>query len=152
MPEAYLHWDTQVTFYWFQTFPAGKSIEVTHTYRPVPGSFFFYAPTLDIPEAQKMFCFDQDFTKAAVAGLKTAWQNTMYGYELRYILTTARNWGGPIGKFKLTVEASAPGSLVSSCAKGLRRTSPTTLAMTREDYRPDEDLTILFVEPAQEPK
>ena len=123
-----------------------------HTYRPVPGTFFFYAPTLAMPEAQKEFCFDQDFIKAAGAGLKAAWQKTMHGYDLRYILTTARNWSGPIKKFKLTVAASAPGLLVSSCAKGIQRTSPTTLVMTREDFHPDEDLTILFVEPAQPPK
>ena len=151
-PEAFLHWDTQVTFYWFQTFPAGRSIEVTHTYRPVPGSFFFYAPTLAMPEVEKEFCFDQDFITAAGPRLEAAWQKTMHGYELKYILTTARNWSGPIGRFKLTVEASAPGSLASTCAKGIRRTSPTTLVMTREDFRPDEDLTILFVEPAQPPK
>jgi hypothetical protein len=125
---------------------------VTHTYRPIPGSFFFYTPMLAMPELQKEYCFDWEFMKAAGTGLERAWQKTMRGYDVKYILRTARNWNGPIKKFKLTVEASEPDSLASTCAKGVERTTPTTFVVTREDYEPDEDLTILFVEPAREPK
>ena len=40
-PHASAHWQAHITFYWFQTFPAGRTIEVTHRYHPVPRHFFF---------------------------------------------------------------------------------------------------------------
>ena len=41
-PLANAHWDTHIAYYWFQTFPAGRSIEVTHRYKPVPRQFLLH--------------------------------------------------------------------------------------------------------------
>jgi hypothetical protein len=103
-PLANTHWDTHITFYWFQTFPAGSTIEVTHRYKPVPRRFFFAKDDLASPETRKLFCMDQDFVSAAQAALKQATQDILAGTELKYVLTTDGNWLGPIQKFRLTVE------------------------------------------------
>jgi hypothetical protein len=153
-PLATTHWDTHIAFYWFQTFPAGRTIEVTHRYHPVPRHFFFVDGDLASPDMRKKYCFDPAFTQAARAAFKRAAQGqedgysaTLPGRELKYVLTTAGNWLGPIGKFRLTVEKPSPDALVSLCATGIKRTSPTTFELAADNYSPQEDLNLLFVEP-----
>ena len=38
-------------------------------------------------------------------------------------------------------------ALVSLCADGIRCASPTTFTMSADNYTPDSDLNMLFVEP-----
>jgi hypothetical protein len=151
-PQANLHWDAHITFYWFQTFPAGRTIEVTHRYRPVPRQFFVTNAELTSAETQKVYCIDPAFVRAAGARLQQSPQNALAGYELKYVLTTAGNWLGPIQKFRLTVQKSSPDALVTWCAKNIKRSSPTTFTLSQENYSPDEDLKILFVEPIHQDK
>ena len=146
-PLANTHWDTHITFYWFQTFPAGSTIEVTHRYKPVPRRFFFAKDDLATPETRTLFCMDQDFISAAQAALKQASQDILAGTELKYVLTTAGNWLGPIQKFRLTVEKPSDKALVSLCAKGIKRAGPTTFTLAEDDYVPAGDLNVLFAEP-----
>jgi hypothetical protein len=149
-PLATTHWETHIAFYWFQTFPAGRSIEVTHRYHPVPRHFFFGKEDLASPEMRKIYCIDSDFVRSAEAKLAQSSQDILKGYELKYVLTTAENWLGPIGKFKLTVDKTTPDALVSFCAQGIKKTSPTTFVLSEDDYNPSEDLSILFVEPLKD--
>lgn len=156
-PLATTHWQTSITFYWFQTFPAGRSIDVTHRYHPVPRHFFFSEEDLDSAEMKQKYCFDQAFADAARAMLKRAAQGheedyspILKGKELRYVLTTAENWLGPIKKFTLRVEKPSPDALVSLCAEGIKRTSPTSFELTEQDYSPAEDLKVLFLEPLKD--
>lgn len=154
-PLASPHWETQITFYWLQTFPAGRTTEVTHRYHPVPRHFFFSASDLASPDMRKKYCFDQAFIDAARAALERVAKGQeegsspiLGGRELKYVLTTAGNWLGPIGTFRLTVEKPSRQALVSLCASGIRRTSPTTFELSADNYSPDSDLNLLFVEPA----
>jgi hypothetical protein len=149
-PLATTHWETHIAFYWFQTFPAGRSIEVTHRYHPVPRHFFFGKEDLASPEMRKTYCFDADFVRSAQAKLAQSSQDVLKGYELKYVLTTAENWLGPIGKFKLTVDKTTPDALVSLCAQGIKKADPTTFVLTEDDYTPSEDLSVLFLEPLKE--
>ena len=66
------------------------------------------------------------------------------------MLTTAENWLGPIGKFKLTVDKTTPDALVSLCAQGIKKAGPTTFVLAEDDYTPSEDLSVLFLEPLKE--
>lgn len=62
-----------------------------------------------------------------------------------YIVTTARNWAGRIGRFTLTIDKGRPDTLVSFCRSGVTKTGPTTFRWEARDYVPDEDLRVLFV-------
>ncbi len=146
-PSANVHWNTQITFYWFQTFPAGRTIEVTHEYRAVPRQFFFSTDELNSAEMQKAYCMDADFARSAGSLIGQTSQSTLSGYELKYVLTTAGNWLGPIRNFRLTVDKSAANALVSLCADGIKSAEPTTYVQTQENFYPSEDLKILFVAP-----
>lgn len=149
-PLANTHWNTHVTFYWFQTFPAGRTIEVTHRYRPVPRQFFFSDDDLASAENQKVYCIDSAFARSARTRIQQASQHVLAGYELKYVLTTAGNWMGPIQKFRMTVEKSSPDTLVSLCGTGIRRASQTSYVLSQENYSPGADLQVLFVEPLGE--
>lgn len=153
-PLATTHWETHITFYWFQTFPAGRTIEVTHRYHPVPRYFFFVEDDLDSADMRKKYCFDPAFAQAARAAFKRAaegqeegYSPTLPGRELKYVLTTAGNWLGPIQKFHLSVQKSSPEALVSLCAAGIKRASSTTFELSQDNYSPSEDLNVLFLEP-----
>lgn len=149
-PLATTHWQTHIAYYWFQTFPAGRTIEVTHRYHPVPRHFFFGKEDLSSPEMRKAYCFDSSFVQAAQAKLAQTSQDVLKGYELKYVLSTAENWLGPIGKFKLTVDKTSPDTLVSLCAQGIKKAGPTTFVLTADDYNPSEDLSVLFLEALKE--
>ena len=133
-PLATTHWQTSITFYWFQTFPAERTIEVTHRYHPVPRHFFFSEEDLDSAEMKQKYCFDQAFANAARAMLKRAsegqgedYSPILQGRELRYVLTTAENWLGPIHKFSLKVEKPSPDALVSSVCRRYQAHQPDLL-------------------------
>ncbi len=154
-PLANAHWQTSIAFYWFQTFPAKGTIEIAHRYHPVPRYFFFGEEDLNSPEMQKTYCFDQAFADAARAMLKRAAKGgeaspILKGKELRYVLTTAENWLGPIKTFTLRIEKPSADALVSLCAEGIKRTGPTSFELTAEDYSPSEDLDVLFLEPLED--
>lgn len=117
-------WTTDITFYRLQNFPAGKTIEVTHKYRPVPRFFFKSSDEIAGAEMRKSFCPDNSFLNAAKAAQKTG---ALQGVELRYIIKTARNWSGPIGQFTLTIDKEDPKSLVSTCFTGLKNNRPDEL-------------------------
>jgi hypothetical protein len=69
--------------------------------------------------------------------------------DVRYILKTGRNWKGPIGKFKLTVDKGSPANLVSFCADGVKKTSPTTFTVEKTNWEPDRDLSVLVLQSIQ---
>jgi hypothetical protein len=146
-PLANAHWDTHLAYYWFQTFPAHKTVDVTHRYKPVPGRFFFTKETLADPEMRKRYCMDQAFISAAQKALNQSPQKLLDATELKYVLTTAGNWQGPIQKFQMTIEKPSAEALVSLCANGVKRAGPTTFTLSAEDYVPESDLAILFLAP-----
>lgn len=148
-PLATPHWTAELAFYWQQTFPARSSIEVTHRYRPVPSTFFLAGGNFEDAKFNDSFCIDDDFKRAVVKRAETARYGVLNGYELRYVLTTAKYWLGPIGRFTLTVDKGAPDALVSLCIDGIEKTGPTTFVHTARDFSPEKDLDVLFAAPAK---
>lgn len=146
-PLANVHWDARITYYWFQTFPARQTTEVTHRYRPVPRHFFFTKDALTEAATRQAYCMDPSFIRSAQAKLQKASLETLAGIDLKYVLTTAGNWLGPIGRFELTIDKSSPDDLVSFCGEGVRRVNPTTFTLTKQQFNPTEDLRVLFLAP-----
>jgi hypothetical protein len=66
--------------------------------------------------------------------------------RVSYILTTANNWSGPIGKFRLVVDKGDSDAIVSFCGENVRKISPTEFEMTA-DYVPLRELDILIARP-----
>lgn len=144
-----------------QGFPPKASVAVEHAYAPVtggsvgggfdkelrdePGSSFSYE--------RKKYCVDDDWLASFDAAAKKRRSSSSDpGYTeiwIGYVLKTGANWKGPIGDFRLVVDKGKADSLVSFCAEGVRKISPTQFEVRRKDYTPDADLDILIVEWAE---
>ena len=146
-------WRFESAFYWQQTFPPGQEIVIEHSYRPVVGFAFFGDYVLNDADYRTRYCIDDSFAAAAKKKLAAiAGGSNPYLDEKRigYILKTATNWAGPIGSFHLVVDKGDPAALVSFCATGLTKISPTRFEMTAHDFVPDKDLDILIAAPPKE--
>lgn len=153
-------WTLQSAYYWDMTFPPGKIVTVEHEYAPVTGGSFWGDGMVKTEAAAakdeffKDFCLDQrtlDAIGRKLAADQARNQNTgMLSYvEVRYILKTGRNWRGPIGKFRLTVDKGSPANLVSFCADGVTKTGPSTFVVEKTNWEPDRDLSVLILQSMQ---
>lgn len=141
-------WRSEAKFHWEQTFPAGRELHVSHAYVPVTGNHLLSREEAATPAYRARYCLDE----AGLAGVRRLIaaspmkeQGLTRAIEVPYIVTTARNWAGRIGRFTLTVDKGSPAALVSFCRTGVRKTGPTTFVWEATDYAPDSDLRILIV-------
>lgn len=143
--DAAAQWRGEAKFHWEQTFPAGQAVRVSHGYAPVKGNHLVSAKEAGERDYRERYCLDD----AGLAGIRRLGARKPDGYtravEVPYIVTTARNWAGRIGRFTLTVDKGRPDALVSFCRTGVRKTGPTTFVWEARDYLPDADLRVLVV-------
>ena len=153
---AYALWTVKETFHWEQTFPPDRPLKVEHSYKPVVGGSFIASN--EFPQAFRKNAFFQTFcvdstTEAGISRLVRAARKHMnaptllMSWYVDYVLTTGRNWKGPIGRFRLTVDKGKPDNIVSFCMNGVRRTGATTFTAELTDFEPMQDLHVMMVEP-----
>jgi hypothetical protein len=149
------NWTLKSSFFWTQTFPAGRELTVEHRYRPSVGETVgteVGSPTIDPQEAKRyatLYCVDKDF----IAGARKAQKPDARGFfttpfferRIAYVLTTGANWAGPIGDFRLTVDKGDADSLVSFCADGVKKVGPTTFEVRHANFTPARDLDVLIL-------
>ena len=149
------NWTLKSSFFWKQTFPAGREVAVEHRYRPSVGETvgtMLGSPDIDAQELsryQTLYCVDKDFLssakRAARANEAGIVQSPFFERRIAYVLTTGANWAGPIGDFRLTVDKGAPDSLVSFCADGVRKIGPTLFEVRHANFTPTRDLHVLIL-------
>jgi len=148
-------WDLATHVTRKQVFPAGRSVEVTHRYAPMIGGSV--AGSL-YPEVRKEFpgnitqyCIDKDFLAAFDRKVNArrnddsvpmAYSETWVGY----VLSSGRNWKGPIKDFRLVVDKGKAENMVSFCMNGVKKISPTQFEVRRSNFEPKGDLEILIVD------
>jgi hypothetical protein len=148
-------WTVRTRFYWTQRFPAHGSVVIDHSYQPVTGGSFFSRENLTGQYGTNevaAFCIDAA-TRARIAAKSDAAKKTNPGnngllssFWTDYILMTANNWNGPIGRFHLTLDKLKPGNVLSLCWKGdLKKTGPTTFESTLTNFSPAQDIRMLVV-------
>jgi hypothetical protein len=149
-------WTVELTYYWTQHFPAGKATVIEHHYKPVTGEQFFSRYSLTGEEMRdhwnKNFCLDAGTRAALAKGLDTMQQTgggesgtpMFIAYSTAYVLMTANNWKGPIGRFHLTLDKLKPENVISLCwdAAPLRKTGPTRFEATVTNFAPKRDLNV----------
>jgi hypothetical protein len=147
--KCWAYWRSRVQFYWTQRFPAGSSVEVQHTYRPIVGGGSIYAN--DTGETSvKPYCGGEDALRQ-IERQKAVHRGgpdkpALSERTIDYVLTTANNWAGPIREFRLSVVSDKPDDIVVSCMPGFKRTAPTRYELVRSDFRPDRDLRLLILQ------
>ncbi|MBV5266533.1 DUF4424 family protein [Pinisolibacter aquiterrae] len=151
------HWTTKTTVTRTQVFPAGKSIRVSHAYKPFVGGSVgsILKPDLrnqpdlakEVAAYRAKFCIDDAFVKgfdAARGKDEDALQSDLW---IGYVLTSGANWSGPIRHFRLVVDKGDPKNLVSFCATGVKKIAPTRFEVVYENFTPKQDLDVLIVRP-----
>lgn len=152
--EAHPHWIAKTSYWWHQTFPAGRTVVIAHHYQPVTGQFFFGASDLSDKERHYVrdYCIDaplQAAIRARVKKLDPMGTNGQYlqAYQTDFVLRTANNWKGPIGHFRLTLDKLRPGNLLSLCWDGvLKKSGATTFEAARDGFAPAHDINLLVLQ------
>lgn len=150
------HWTLKTAVYWSQTFPAGQPLAVEHRYKPSVGETTgtgLQMRPLDATELasyERRYCVD----KAFLSGLEAAGgprngdgfaKNNLFEKRIAYVLTSGANWAAPIGDFHLTVDKGDPTALISFCADGVKKISPTRFEVRHSNFTPTRNLAILIL-------
>ena len=118
-------WDNRTRFYWDQHFLANSTLHIEHKYKPIVGGS--YIPNSDDGKTTvEPYCGGaealsriEQFKKRHPA--KTPGDTVLSENRIQYILTTARNWRGPIRKFHLTVHTDSSEDILVTCMQGLKQ-------------------------------
>jgi len=149
-------WTLKTTYHFQQTFPAGREVVIEHRYTPGTGSSVGsvmgspYAPgTPEYADDIRTYCIDRSFLAAVDRAKAKAGQDGMPFSEQRvsYILTTGANWAAPIKDFRLVVDKGDARNLVSFCAEGVKKISPTQFEVRKTDFTPSAELNVLILRP-----
>ncbi len=154
------NWQVQAHVTRTQTFPAGKTILVEHSYKPVVGGSVGGMMERNnrkekyFKEYAAEYCMDKSFIKGfdkrRYSGRKDSDGNEVGQFYvehwLDYVLKSGANWKGPIKDFRLVVDKDKPGNLLSVCMTGVKKISPTRFEVRKTNFEPAQDIRILIVE------
>ncbi len=154
----YPQWTVKTKFYWTQKFPAKQTVVIEHSYQPVTGQSFFTTAYHKRTEKNLFgdlnYCIDER-TWATLAARTEGDQKPSEGtrlmntFETSYILSTAGNWQGPIGKFHLTLDKLKADNILSLCWDGeLKQTGATTFEFNQDNFAPKRDIVMIVFENA----
>ena len=133
-------WQKLISYSWQQTFPAGKTVHIRHTYTPSHQTTNVGHPfsrCIDM-ESQKY----QDFVFIPENESKYSWHHLDAQDYVEYILTTANNWQGPIENFNLLVESPLKSV---GCFDGEAFYAGQYFAVNRAHYTPQWDISVDFI-------
>jgi opacity protein-like surface antigen len=154
------NWQVQTHVTRKQIFPAGKTITVEHSYKPVVGGSVggmlerSGRKDSSYKEYIGSFCADKSFIKG-FDKIRYSGKKDKDGDEigqmyvetwLDYVLKSGANWKGPIKNFRLVVDKGNAKNLVSFCMDGVTKISPTQFEVRKTNFEPNKDLNILIVE------
>jgi hypothetical protein len=148
-------WTLKTTYFWRQTFPAGRVLDVQHRYTPSLGESAgtswgspLFATDAQYAARRAHYCVDDDFVASVAKTIMPGEQYSPMSEErLEYILSSGANWKAPIGDFRMVVDKGAPANLVSFCGQGVRKISPTQFEVRHTNFTPTGDVSILILLP-----
>ena len=146
-------WTLKTTYYWTQTFPAGRALAVHHEYTPSVGSSAgtTWGSTDDAKSegyaARKAkYCVDDSFIAAIRRGIAPGDGMTQLQEErIDYILVSGANWKAPIGDFQMTIDKGSTKNLISFCGDGVTKVSPTQFMVHHANFTPTKDVAVLIL-------
>jgi hypothetical protein len=141
-------WIVRTSYHWLQVFPAGKPVTIEHRYKPSVGGTVMTGIGQDWEsDTVKTYCVEPSILTTLRRSAKGDSGPRYSESWIDYILVTGGNWKKPIGEFRLVVDKGKPETLVSFCGEDVRKIGPTTFEMRKREWRPQKDLSILFLNP-----
>ncbi len=147
-------WTLKTTYFFEQTFPAGRELAVEHRYKPSVGESVGTGVGMKSNEQEdwykdylKKYCIDQALIDTIRRSMKAAKSDVPLLQEQRisYILKTGGNWAGPIKSFRLVIDKGDADNLVSFCGNGVKKITPTEFEVRATDFMPTADLDVLIL-------
>jgi hypothetical protein len=159
------NFSVQETAWWEQQFPAGKMVEIEHSYPPKVGLVYQtydgerdgrsplrpWAPGGNSGlESGRRACTHEGGDDAVTSRAKrlqklndgAIWVSLN---DLEYVLGTGRNWKGPIDSFTLRIKKASPDQIVSLCFPGKsQQVDKQTLEFKATQFVPPDDLVVYF--------
>jgi hypothetical protein len=137
------NWTFKTTAFWRQTFEPGKSVAIGLTYQPVVGGGPWRPQMLD--EWRQAYCIDKKLEAEIASRLAKSRKGVEVG-RLSYTVGNEPGWWAPVPTFRLAIEKPHFDTLVATCWANLRPAGPTLLVSTRPDFKPDDDIRVLFID------
>jgi hypothetical protein len=134
-------WTLKTVGHWRQAFAPQQTITIVHAYRPIASAL----PRSDeVMAVQRQRACLTPAQERQIAELPTEGGVTATVTTVGYGATPGGDGLGPVGRFRLIVEAADTLTIVATCREGLKRTGPLQFDWSASDYTPDEDYHLLF--------
>jgi hypothetical protein len=148
-------WTLKTTYYWTQTFPAGRVLAVHHEYTPSVGSSAGTtwgskddATSEGYAARKAKYCVDDSFLAAVRRGIAPGdGMSQLQEERIDYILVSGANWKAPIGDFQMTIDKGQVNRLVSFCGDGVTKIAPTQFMVRHANFTPTKDVAVLILVP-----
>jgi hypothetical protein len=148
-------WTLKTTYFWRQSFPAGREIVVEHSYTPSVGESAgtqwgstSFAKDPSYAGRRAHYCVDDDFLASTRKAMRPGDVSPPFTEQrIEYILSSGANWKAPIGDFRMVVDKGAPANLVSFCADGVKKISATQFEVRHTNFTPTGDVSIVILLP-----
>jgi hypothetical protein len=148
-------WTLKTTYYWRQTFPAGRELDVRHQYTPSVGGSAGtewgsanFAKQPEYAGRRAHYCVDDGFLASVRKTMKPGEDYApLFEQRIEYILSSGANWKKPIGDFRMVVDKGDAANMVSFCADGVRKIAPTQFEVRHTNFTPTSDVSILILTP-----
>lgn len=136
------NWAVGTTAFWRQTFEPGKALTIGLAYAPVTASGI-WAPE-SLAALKETYCIDRDLEAAIAARLAKSGRG-LVTHRLTFATTGSSGGWSSIPNFRLAIEKSGFETLIAACWRDLRVVGPTLLESIRRDFKPDDDIRVLFI-------
>lgn len=148
-------WRLETSFWRRQSFAPGVEVVVEHEYSPIRGGSAS-SPVGNMPPAEsgdwadharERYCIERSLEEPMYRRTRTGPDDlylTFATSEVGYLLMPGGNWRGPIGRFRLIVEAPHPEDFVFMCEARATRVAPNRIEIDTTGFWPWGDLDILF--------
>jgi Domain of unknown function (DUF4424) len=134
-------WTLKTVAYWRQSFAAGQTITIVHSYQPLAGAVAYSSEA--VSPLRKKMCLTQA-QESAIAKLASNAGTALRLKTIAYNAPPGSDSLGPVTNFRLIIETGDPQTVVATCREGLKRTGPMQLEWSAADHTPDDDFLLLF--------
>lgn len=137
-------YETQLIYYWEQTFPPKKIITIEHSYTPITG---MGVSGLAESYFNRSLHWDRSINlrwEKIAPQLERAQSDIERFDVVEYILMTANTWKSSISDFKLILKREKPSVFIGSTLGPLTKIDENTYQFRATSFFPDRNLTVIF--------
>lgn len=136
------NWAVKTTAFWRQTFAPDQLLTIGLAFGPVTASGLWGASSL--ADFKTAFCIDDD-QAASIAARAASSARGLVTHRLTYTTGNSPGWWQAIANARLVIEKVNVETIVATCVKDLKPIGPTLLEAVFREFRPKEDIRVLFI-------